>query len=82
MIVRKVPLRGSFSLSSKNPKYHIFASCDHSFCSTKIIFYVWLYPNMTLITIARYFHWGPSLTVTLQLKSPKLAKRTAKVWAN
>ena len=48
---------------------HIFASCDHIFCSTRKIFYVWVYPNMTFITIAKYFHWGPSVAVTVELIS-------------
>ena len=72
-ILRRPPLRGLSGLSTFNPKYHIFASCDHSFCSTKKIFYVWVYPNMTFITIAKYFHWGPSVVVTVELISQKLA---------
>ena len=52
---------------------HIFASCDHIFCSTRKIFYVWVYPNMTFISIAKYFHWGPSVAVTVELISQVLA---------
>ena len=66
-------LRGLSGLSNYCQKYHILASCDHSFCSTKKIFYVWVYPNMTCITIAKYFHWGPSVFVTVELMSQKVA---------
>ena len=37
---------------------------------------------MTLITIAKYFHWGPSVTVTVELISPKCAAGDVILWAN
>ena len=37
---------------------------------------------MTLITIAKYFHWGPSVAVTVELISPKLAEGDVILWAN
>ena len=37
---------------------------------------------MTLVTIAKYFHWGPSVTVTLELIPPKLAVGDVILWAN
>ena len=44
---------------------------------TKIIFHVWLDPNMTLITIAKYLQYVLYGLWYHQLKSPKLTTRGA-----